>query len=425
MRSIFRKTAALLMALVILVCAAGCAAPVPSGPAAVASAVTDLMKGITASNKTEDPQALANGGPKAADFAARLIKACYKDGENTLVSPLSVLCALAMTANGADRNTLAQMEKTLGMDTAELNSFFLSYMKTLASKKNGKLSLANSIWFTDDKSFEADQRFLQTNADYFKAELYKTRFDGTDAPKNAINGWVKEKTDGMIPEIIDRIPDNIIMYLINALAFDAEWQEIYYERQVRDGQFTNAGEQKKTVPFMYSQEHEYLETANATGFIKNYKGGDYAFVALLPKEGSTVAELVASLDGEALTALLASPEGAQVQAAIPKFETKYSAELSKVLSAMGMPEAFDEDRADFSRMGKAAGNIYISRVLHKTFISVNEKGTRAGAATAVEMDTKSAAPFNMKRVYLDRPFVYMLIDRTTNVPFFIGVMNEM
>ncbi len=114
-----------------------------------------------------------------------------------------------------------------------------------------------------------------------------------------------------------------------------------------------------------------------------------------------------------------------MQAAIPKFETKYSAELSKVLSAMGMPEAFNEDLADFSRMGKAAANIYIGRVLHKTFISVNEKGTRAGAATAVEMDTKSAAPFNMKRVYLDRPFVYMLIDRTTNVPFFIGVMNQL
>ena len=424
MKGIYKRSLAALLALVIIACAAGCGAA-PSGPAAAAGTIVDLVKGITAQDKAEDPLALTKGGAAATDFAVRLVKACYKTGDNTLVSPLSVLCALAMTANGADKNTLAQMEEVLGMSKDNLNSFFLSYMKSLAANKNGKLALANSIWFADDSSFEVNRDFLQTNADYFGADLYKTVFDHTDAPKDAINNWVKEKTDGMIPEIIDQIPANIVMYLVNALAFDAEWDHIYRQDQVREGQFNNANGQKKTVKFMYSEEHEYIETAEAIGFIKNYTEGEYAFVALLPKEGSSVADVLAGLDGAGLQKILASPQGATVQTSIPVFESGYSAQLSDVLAAMGMPDAFDENKADLSKLGKGSNTLYINRVLHKTYISVNEKGTRAGAATAVEVTTKSAMPVNIKRVYLDRPFVYMLIDRTTNMPFFIGVMENM
>ena len=441
MRKNFKKLIAALLALVIMFCAAGCSASpaanntpgtqdpagntVPAGPSQPVASITDLMQGIIAQARAEDPEALKKGGVYAADFALRLYKACYKEGDNTLISPLSVLCALAMTANGADKNTLAEMEKVLGMSKDNLNSFFLSYLTNLATSKNGKLSMANSIWFTDHERFTVNKDFLQTNADYYGAQIFKTRFDGTDAPKNAINDWVKEKTDGMIPEIIDRIPDNIIMYLINALAFDAEWETIYRVDQVHEGQFSCANGQKKTVEFMYGQEGNYLQTAQATGFIKYYKGGDYAFAALLPNEGSSVADVLAGLSGESLQKLLASPQSARVQTAIPKFETRYSTEMSAVLSAMGMPEAFDGNKADLSGIGSSsAGNLFINRVLHKTFISVDEKGTRAGAATAIEI-ADQAMILDVKRVYLDRPFVYMLIDTTTNMPFFIGVMENM
>ncbi len=416
------KAAALLTVLAVLVSFAGCSAPLP---AQTGAAVRDLMKGISASKQIADPRALEKNISKASDFALKLLTTCSEKGKNTLVSPLSVLAALSMTANGADKNTLAQMEAVLGMSKDELNEFYLSYSQVLAEKKNGKLSLANSIWFRDDDDFAVSKDFLQTNADYFGAELYKVKFDGSDAAKNAINSWVKDKTDGMIPEILDKVPDNVIMYLINALAFDAEWQEVYNERQVSEGIFANADGTKKTVEFMYNQESQYLETPDAVGFIKNYKGGDYAFAALLPKEGCTVEDVVAALDGEALAALLASPMDAPVETAIPKFEAEYSADLSKALAAMGMPEAFDPDKADFSKMGTGSDDIYIGRVLHKTYMAVNEKGTRAGAATAVEMLTKGALIMDTMQVYLDRPFVYMLIDRTTNLPIFIGQMNEL
>jgi serpin B len=230
----------------------------------------------------------------------------------------------------------------------------------------------------------------------------------------------------MIPEVLDEIPPEAVMYLVNALAFEAEWADIYEKNQVRDGTFTKEDGTKQSAEFMYSDEYSYLEDEKATGFMKYYRGSKYAFVALLPNEGVTVSEYLNSIDGETLSALLSAPKGNSVQAAIPKFETEYSTEVSEMLKSMGMSLAFDEDNADFSGLGSSsAGNIYINRVIHKTFISVAEKGTKAGATTVIEMADKSAAaPDEIKRVYLDRPFVYMLVDCENNIPFFIGTMMD-
>ncbi|MBO7407811.1 MAG: serine protease, partial [Clostridia bacterium] len=137
-----------------------------------------------------------------------------------------------------------------------------------------------------------------------------------------------------------------------------------------------------------------------------------------------VADYIATLDGATLRNLLGSAQRTSVEAALPKFETELKTELSEVLRSMVMPLAFDADSADFSGLGTADENIYIGRVLHKTFISVSEQGTRAGAAAAVEMIFKGMKPETTKQVYLDRPFVYMLIDTTTNVPFFIGTAMD-
>ena len=241
-----------------------------------------------------------------------------------------------------------------------------------------------------------------------------------------INNWVKEKTNGMIPQILDRIPEEAVMYLVNALAFDGEWIAPYKEHQVSPGPFTREDGTKTTADFMWCRENSYLEAADAVGFVKPYKGGKYAFAALLPKEGKTVSDLLASLDGEELIRILSSARKIPVDTAMPKFETDSSFELSEVLCAMGMPAAFDDRRADFTGLGMSTeGNICISRVLHKTFISVAERGTKAGASTVVEMVAKSAMPIQeAKSVILDHPFVYMLIDCETNVPFFIGTLTD-
>lgn len=384
---------------------------------------SDLMEGITA-NAVTGLEDLSAQNPKAADFAVRLLQACEKSGENTLLSPLSVLCALSMTANGAEGETREQMEAVLGMSVEELNVYLHSYVQSLPQWDKYKLSLANSIWFTEKENFTVNPEFLQTNADYYGAAAYKAPFNKQTCKD--INNWVKENTDGMIPEILDEIPEDAVMYLVNALAFEAEWAEIYEKNVVREGEFTKENGEKQNGEFMYSTEWVYLEDENAVGFMKYYSGEKYAFVALLPNEGMSVSEYVAALDGEALHEMLSRPEYTTVYASIPKFETEFELELSHTLKEMGMERAFDVDDAEFGGLGTVEdGNILISRVLHKTFISVGERGTKAGAATVVEMTNGTAMPSEPKTVHLDRPFVYMLIDCENQIPFFIGTMMEL
>ncbi len=359
---------------------------------------------------------------KAVDFAIRLLKASNDPGKNTLLSPLSVMTALTMTANGAGGDTLKEMEKVLGMPIDELNAYLMAYMNSLPSGDKYKLNPANSIWFTSDERFAVDEEFLKENAAKYGADIFKAPFD--DGTLKDINNWVNEKTEGMIPEILDQIPSDAVMYLINALAFEAEWDETYYDFQVIEDKFTTEDGTEEKVALMHSQEGTYLESDDATGLVKYYNGGKYAFAALLPNEGTTVEELIAGLDGKKLHDIFADRESVEVTAAIPKFETGFDIELSEVLKYMGMPKAFDSNSADFEALGTSdAGNVFINRVIHKTFISVAEQGTKAGAATLVEMtDGCALVEEEPKEVILNRPFVYMLVDCETWTPFFIGTL---
>ena len=402
------KKIALLLCCVMLVSMAGCGTKIQG---------EDLMDGKTPGQVSEVTE-LDGENVILTDFGVRLFKESYEDHKNTLISPLSVMYALAMTANGAKGETLEEMEAVLGMPVEELNTFLYSYAKNLPQDKKYKLSMANSIWFKDDASFNVNEDFLQTNADYYGAGIYKAPFN--EQTVKDINSWVKQNTDEMIPEILDEIPAEAVMYLVNALAFEAEWETIYNEYDVRDGEFTLINGVTQNVEYMYGEEHTYLEDENTTGFLKYYKDGKYAFAALLPKEATNIVEYVKQLDGAKINKLLENKKSATVMTAIPKFETEYDISLKEVLESMGMKKAFNSSQADFTGLGTFTDkNIFMSRVLHKTFISVNEKGTKAGAATAVEMSAEGAIEVQ-NEVYLKRPFVYLLIDCETNTPFFIG-----
>ncbi|MBQ2987710.1 MAG: serpin family protein [Clostridia bacterium] len=398
----------------VLLHASGCSANIHAA---------DLMDGVTP-RKWETGTDPGEKSAEVTDFAIRLFRAVNEDGKNTLISPLSVLCALAMTANGAQGETRAQMESVLGMRTEDLNAYLCAYVNALPQGDRYKLHLANSIWFSDEDGFAVNRDFLQTNADYYGADIYQAPFDNRTL--RDVNRWVRNETDGMIPEVLDRIPSEAVMYLVNALAFEAEWKKIYEKKQIKDGTFTKEDGTELTAKMMYATEHvKYLKDKNATGFFKYYNGEKYAFVALLPDEGVSLSDYVNSLDGAALHTLLSEAETASVSTAIPKFESEYSAELSEILQSMGMTLAFDENNADFSGIGTvASGNLFMSRVLHKTCIRVDEKGTKAGAVTVIEMSKNSADAGGIKQVYLDRPFVYMLVDCENNIPFFIGTVTD-
>jgi len=388
-----------------------------SGCGAVQAA--NLMSGVKANTVNANADLTGNDSGTIANFAVKLFQNSASTPENTLVSPLSVLCALAMAANGAKGETLAQMENAFGLSVPELNDYLHSYLASLPTGDKYKVSVADSIWFKDDKSLTINKDFLQTNADYYGASVYKAPFDkGT---LKDINAWVSKNTNGMIKNILDKIPEEAVMYLINALAFDAEWENIYKESQVHAGTFTAESGETQNVKMMYGTEDRYLDDGSATGFLKYYADRKYAFAALLPNEGVSVADYVASLTGDRLMSTLKNAQSVEVKTSIPKFESEYTVEMSDILKSMGITDAFDGSLADFTGIGKStAGNIFISRVLHKTYIAVDEKGTKAGAATVVEMEAGAAPVVEPKTVYLDRPFVYMLIDCETNLPIFIG-----
>ena len=415
----YKKTFLTILSL-ILICSmavnlTGCATKVQA---------TDLMEGVqpnTVTGKAAD-DAFAQSQMRLAVelFQSSVLES--KD-ENVLISPLSIQLALAMTANGADGNTKAEMEALLGGEISleDLNEYLYSYVNNLPSAEKYKLQIANSIWFRDDEGrLQVEKDFLQKNADYYGAQAYKAAFD--DQTLKDINNWVKDHTDGMIDSILDQIDEDAVMYLINALVFDAEWQHVYDKSDVYKGKFTNIGGTEKQVDMMHSEETVYLQDENATGFMKPYSGSKYSFAALLPNEGVDINEYIAGLTGEKLMKTLNTPQLGMVMATLPKFSYEYELTMNDVLKELGMPTAFNEAKADFSKLGESSrGNIFIGEVLHKTFISVDELGTKAGAVTKVEMNDESA-PMSEWVVNLNRPFVYMIIDNESKLPVFIGLV---
>ena len=393
-----------------------------SGCAAKSASVNDLTK----DTKKARPQAIyeAYTADEAATaltgFGAMLLQNAMEK-TNPLVSPLSVASALSMTANGAAGETKTQMEQTLGASTDSLNAWF--YVLQTNEKDDKQLKLANSIWMKDTDTLHVEDAFLQQNADVFDAGIYSAPFD--DTTKKAINDWVKKNTDGMIPEIIDRISPDTVMYLVNALAFDAKWESPFKSYDVWDGTFTARDGRAQTGAFLHGAAGQYLHDEHAEGFLKSYEGGRYAFAALLPDEDTGIEDYVSQLTGERLHAILTSPADESTEFALPKFKTEFSAELSDSLKSLGMTDAFDSERADFTALGTSdEGNLYISNVFHKTFLQVDEEGTKAGAATAVDVTTEGAAEYPHS-VYLERPFVYMIVDRDMKLPIFLGVLTEL
>ena len=417
----YKKTFLAILSL-ILICSmavnlTGCATKVQAA---------DLMEGVQANTVTgkaaDDAFAQSQMRLAVELFQSSVLES--KD-ENVLISPLSIQLALAMTANGADGNTKAEMEALLGGEISleDLNEYLYSYVNNLPSAEKYKLQIANSIWFRDDEGrLQVEKDFLQKNADYYGAQAYKAAFD--DQTLKDINNWVKDHTDGMIDSILDQIDEDAVMYLINALVFDAEWQHVYDKSDVYKGKFTNINGTEKQVDMMHSEETVYLQDENAIGFMKPYSGSKYNFAVLLPNEGVDIYEYIAGLTGESLMETLSTPQLGMVMATLPKFSYEYELTMNDVLKELGMPSAFSGDTADFSKMAHSSrGNIYIGDVLHKTFISVDELGTKAGAVTKVEMNDESA-PMSEWVVNLNRPFVYMIIDNETNLPVFIGTVMD-
>ncbi len=367
---------------------------------------------------TEDSDKTA----EITQFSLNTFNHIFDKNSNVLISPLSIATALAMVTNGAENETLSQIEDVLGSDIDTLNDFLHAYNAYLPSDDKYTMYTANSIWIKDDESLFVEDDFLFENKEYYNAEVFKTMFD--QKAIDEINEWVYVNTDKQIEEMLKNVPTNdVVMYLINALSFDAEWQNIYEDVQVRKNGFTDITGETTEIDFLYSEEHSYIEMDNAVGFKKYYADRKYSFVALLPDENINIDEFMSSLNGEELIKATKSAQATPVNARIPKFTFEYDIHLNETLIDLGMTDAFDSAKADFYGIGTSNGNgLYISDVIHKTKIAVDEKGTKAGAVTVVAMAEGSSETMVVpKEVYLERPFFFMIVDEEFNLPLFMGV----
>lgn len=386
----------------------------------------DLMAGVEAAEWPEIPTEPAEAFLSSLNgFAWDLLQTSAEGNPgNILMSPASVYLALAMTLNGADTTTREAMLETLaarGLSVSDINEACRNLTVLLSNADDKlRLNMANSIWYRT--GFDADPAFLQANADFFAAGARMLDFDKPEAV-DIINGWVKTATEGKIEKILEKIDPGAVMYLINTIYFKADWQTPFIKNYTLPGEFS-APEGTVTANFMHKSEAmAYLELDGSTGVVLPYTGGQFAFMAVLPPDGSSPRQLLQAQNSTFLARLLATGETRAVDLALPAFKTDYSDSLLDELDKMGMGIAFGGS-ADFSLMNSSRSkNLFISEVKHKTFIDLNENGTEAAAATLVEI-SKNGLPSGDITLTFDRPFLYGIIDLLTGLPVFIGVMEN-
>ena len=350
------------------------------------------------------------------DFCAEIARRNLNADESRAVSPVSVLYALGMTASGAQGETLSQLEEAIGLPVGSLNAFMKGYAAKL-SENGGKVNLANSMWINEAYGLTYEPEFLNALKEYYRAE----GFSGVFGPElcEKLNKWVSDNTYGMIKETLKEMDPEACMYIVNALALDLEWQFKYTGSF--DGTFTREDGTEENCKMLLSTEYNFLKDEDTTGFIKHYKDG-FAFVALLPGEGIAMEDYLKSLSGEKIVKLLENVErGCEVNTWVPEFDGDGEFDIADSLEDMGVTDLFDEDYADLRGISDAGGNnLFISEMLQKTERKFYSEGTKAAAAP-YGVFSPNSIPYE---VYLNRPFVYMILDPYENLPLFIGVVNS-
>jgi len=359
----------------------------------------------------------------SADFAINLLKETSNvSSDNVLISPISIQATLAMSANGANGDTLSAMTNVLCGDNTidELNAYMASYLPN-----NDMITSVNGIWVSDVINPDSvNQDFIAVNSGIYNAEFRIAKFD--DTVVNDINNFVNTNTNGMIPDIVEDLDPLACVVLVNAITFEGKWADEYKDYDVIEGkEFNNIDGSISKITGLISIEDEYCSNENCTGFIKYYENRSYAFMALLPNEDISLEDFINTLDGEAFLALYDDAESASVSTMIPEFSLEYNVRLNSALADMGMGIAFSKS-ADFSNMISGESDIMIGKVYHKTYITVDRTGTAAAAATEEELDYKSAdSSGDPYFVFLDRPFVYAIIDTNTGLPVFLGTVTNL
>ena len=364
-------------------------------------------------------------------FAFKLYDQILKKpaGQNTFVSPTSVMIALAMTYNGADgptRQAIARALEIEGMSLDEANRAFGDLQSVLASADpKVQLRIANSLWARN--GLVLNPSFLARNKQYYGADVTTLNFDDP-AATGTINSWVNKKTEGKIQKIIDRIEADKVLFLINAIYFKGQWQFEFKKESTKPEPFKLPGGEQKQHPMMsQSGSYNYYKGADFQAVALPYGQGRLSMYVFLPDEQKPLEQFERNLTPENWDTWMKSFNMSPGDVMLPRFKVEWESNLNDALKAIGMAEAFDSSRANFSQMATVNGGnkLYISEVKHKTWAEVNEEGTVAAAVTSVGISLTSVQKprerFSMK---VDRPFFFAIRDNQTGVLLFMGSITN-
>lgn len=402
--SFFQSVLVIAATLLLLWAALGCSSQQPN-PNEVGTPVEVSEK---FANQTND---------FAFAFFKKLNEQTTQADKNVFVSPLSLHTALGMLLNGANGKTADEIQETLkltGITVAEANQAYQQLIEGLP-KADPKVTLgiANSVWYRN--TFQPETDFLSIMKTWFKSNV--NQFTGSDA--TPLNQWASDKTNEKITKVLDNIDPQMVLFLMNALYFKGDWKISFDEKKTSDYPFQLMNGQTKEVKMMQLEEKLRLGSRNGYfAYELPYGNGQYNMTVLVPSEGSSVVDLVKNLTVTEWTQLQqAMRETPKTKIGLPKFTLEYEIVLNEVLQQMGMPTAFIPGSADLTKINKN-GKLNVGFVKQNTFVAVDEKGTEAAAVTTIGIELTSLP----QTYYADRPFVFVISEKTSNTILFMGKM---
>jgi serpin B len=394
-----------------LTAAVACNDPSSPAPARITSLPREL-------STTE--QAIAQSSNTFAFSLLRAVNKSFADS-NVFISPLSASMALGMALNGTATETHSEMRTALGLTSgtmAEVNQGYKSLIEMLrALDPNVDFRIANAVWYRNTFGPDIEPSFLDATRTYFDARVEGLDFASPNAV-TAINDWVKSSTNGKIDKMVDQVPSEIVMYLMNAIYFKGNWREEFDPKRTTAADFTTNRNQVVSAQMMTRRGGFRLRRLSVgTTAVELPYGGDAVMTAILPPDNADINTFIDALTPQVLDVLTTDMGDATMLLHLPKFRLSWEDEFNNELKSLGMQRAFEPDGADFTPLSARLGHsLYISKVRQKTFVDVNEEGTEAAAVTSVDIGVTSFP----SSVDFNRPFVFVIRERLTGTILFIG-----
>lgn len=359
------------------------------------------------------------------DFYREIAKS-EKNKENFCISPLSASLCLGMILNGADGNTYTEIQKTLGFEgfTNQQINEYVKMMQTELPKLDGRtiFTNANSLWVNN--SYTLLPEFIQTNKTYYDAEVSNEPFDNSTLEK--INSWCKQKTNGLIPEIIDKISDDMVSYLINTIYFKGVWTNEFKKSDTKDEPFYLANGGIVKVPTMkQTQSNNYYVDEDVQVVELPYGNESFSMVLFIPTdpEKKDIDKVIADLDRETWINWDENMYPVNMTIYLPRFVIQTEKDLIGSMKVLGIQDAFYDYSANFTKMSTTVG-LYIDLLKQKTFIELNESGTEAAAVTIGGTATTGVGPSQPAEIRFDHPFGYVLKEKSTGAILFAGKVGK-